>query len=167
MHPAYTIPWVVGLRINPNVDKPSLYFLQYGEDLLPVCTNNRILTCFSEAAIPKLLWAVRSQEPPPEWKSAVEFIYDLPSVMNVVTIGKSDVHAEVADFLYFLLDCMEVTNANIPEPYRNVLVGLSDCATFTKEVSEFLDSKPDIRCRVHQAIIWCLGWLFFNLHVVE
>ena len=167
MHPAYTKPWISGLRLDPLSDTPSLFCIQHGEDLLPVCVNRRVLACVSGTDIAGLLQRAGFQDLTGDRSLSVDVVYDIVSVLDVVSCQKVDAGADVADCLNFLLDCVKVTDGDIPEADREAFVLLADCATFTTQISEFLDAKMDHRSRVHRAIIWCLGWLLLHLQIVR
>jgi hypothetical protein len=165
MHPAYTEPWPVGLRVDPGSDRPSFFVVQYGEDLLPLCSNGRVLSCVSLDGIGAILRA-SDQQVLSERTQSVEVVYDFASVVDVIRCGNTDTNADIADCLNFLFDCIKVTGGEIPPIYREVLVGLADCATFSKTVSDYLDSEPWVRARAHDAVMWCLGWFLFKITIV-
>ena len=167
MHPDYTKPWVVGLRVNPALDRPAFFFIQYGEDLLPLCRNNRVLTCVSTSGISAILRAAHIENMTNVTALEVDVIYDIAAVLDIVSNRTSDTNADVVNCLNFLLDCVKVAGAELLAEDRAPLFSLADCGTFTKELSEWLDAQPENRLRARHAIIWCLGCLFVNLDIVE
>jgi len=164
VHPAYEYPWVMGLRLDRESVAPTLFFVQYGEDLLPLGSKGRLLAALSLDSIPLLLQSggLGTTSGP----IRVDGIYDVPAVLSLIRSGQLDVKWEVANCINFLFDCIAVSSGEILFLYQQVLTGLADCATFTTDLSEYLDCEPGIRPLASEAVVWCLGWVLLHLTFV-
>src|SRR5947207_10514353 len=108
MHPAYLKPWVVGLRLDPTEPELSLFFVQQGEDLLPLMSKGRLLSCVSLDCIPRLVQTGGSLMPR-EGPVVVEGIYDMVEALAIIRTGQVDPKKVIAPSINFLLDCIKVT----------------------------------------------------------
>lgn len=154
--------YLVGIKLQPGAHQADLYALVLYYEVAkndanrPLTHDGRLVLFRSPEQAPAILdlgdSAFRKYRP---FRGTVAYIYDVPSILEVLEHGTQDTAGSIADFIGELLDFVAATGWRLPEEYRDALYALADATTFSKDLVSL--TPEHARKRIIDALLWCLG----------
>ena len=94
------------------------------------------------------------------------FVYDIPKALAILTSGASDPSGDLVNLINELLDFVDATPFILPSNYRTALESFADYATFNDDIAAYLDRTDHGRVLLRDSILWSIGGIVMNIHVV-
>lgn len=153
--------YLVGFRINPDIEKPEVYTLLLCNDVdKPLITEDGYIVFFTKPEAASMALELGTDDfkkyaPAP---NQVELVCDIAKMMFLISEKNCDPDATIINCLNTLSDLVATSDLEMPEEYRKLLfVDFAGVLTFNREYGNFFDQNGSLRTKVLDAVLWCIG----------
>ena len=162
--------YLVGFRIDPNVEGPQFYsvFAFGGENERPLTTVGDRVVFFPRAEL-----AAQAMEIGDPTMSALgdapvelDFLCDVAQTLYLVNSESADPDRVILDCLEVVDDLVRATRLNMPTAYQEALGALMAHLVRTPTYGEFIREHGGSE-RFEDALLWCVGAVTMKAKMVS
>ncbi len=152
--------YLVGFRLDPDVDGPQFYtlFVLESENDRPLVTNGRVVFFAEPSSAAEALGLAENDMsrlgPAP---IELEVFCDVAEALHIANAQDTDSDGVLLETIALFDDLIRAIEINVPAQYMSVLSALSERLATTPEFATMLAESGLDRETIEDALMWCVG----------
>lgn len=147
--------WLIAFYLDPDAEYPNVYTLFVTEDS-PLVSDDYIVF-FDDPSLAAKAVEMYGDGIKDGLSQEVNLHCYVAESLYLINSEEVDPSATIINFLNILLDLVKAARLPMPEEYERLLGAFADYLTFDRELSTFFAQEGNMRSKVLDAILWCIG----------